>query len=104
MVFQELIVNRLAPREAFVDPVPESDAFFAQLPAQTHLAPLIAREEIDQANVQILDEDAHLFELLKDLPQSASAGIPAGARRQDRPGVYTRAARHADALHSGIQF
>ena len=54
MILQEFLIDRLASPEALFGAVPEADLVLAQLPAQAHVAILIARHEVEQADIQVL--------------------------------------------------
>jgi hypothetical protein len=79
MAVQELPVNGLAPLKALFKIVPETDSGFAQLPAQAHIAILKAAEEVDQADIQVLEHRSGLLKLLQRVPDGGNAGVAVGA-------------------------
>src|SRR5579864_769196 len=103
VVLDKLLIDFLAPAKAFLHAVPEADAVLAELPAQAHFAAVIAGQEIDQADVQVLDQHAHLFQALEGLLERGGAGIAACSKGEKRPGTDTGAAGHADALRGAIE-
>src|SRR5215212_570193 len=82
-----LPLQRLAPRVAGVEVVPEGDVVLALDPAQVHLTALAQRREVDQPPVQVAEDDATVGELgragaelderLADLPAAAATAVPA---------------------------
>src|SRR5215212_254070 len=82
-----LPLQRLAPRVAGVEVVPEGDVVLALDPAQVHLTALAQRREVDQPPVQVAENDAAVGELgsagaelderLTDLPAAAATAVAA---------------------------
>ena len=58
MVVDEVLVDRPAPREAFVDAVPVVDIVLIHAPAQVNFFAAEQRREIDQADVEIFHQNA----------------------------------------------
>src|ERR1700710_3143305 len=57
-------VDRFPPREALFEPVPRGDGAFPDLPAEQHLFAMALRREVEQAEVEVLEDDAQLLELV----------------------------------------
>src|SRR6266542_6851696 len=61
------VIERLPPREALVDPVPEGDLRLAHMPAQENVLAVAQRGEVEQPFLEALHldtgvvEDAHAF-------------------------------------------
>src|ERR1700677_990510 len=98
MAVAELLVDGFASLKPLVEAVPESDSGFAQLPAQTHVAVLKTAEEVDQADVQILDERAGFFDLFERVLKGGDTGVAAGAHGLELALVDTHASGGADPL------
>src|SRR5438034_10101038 len=57
-------VDRFPPGVALFQPVPGRDRLFPDLPAEQHLLAFAHRREVEQAQVEILQDDAELLELV----------------------------------------
>ncbi len=104
MLFQEILVDRLAAPKAFLESMPEVDAGFAELPAQAHVLILEAGQEVDQSNVEVFDLRAKVFDLFEGFLQSGGAGITAGSEGEMAAGVHLCAAGDSNALRGLFQF
>src|SRR4051794_9110302 len=70
--------NGLSPRVAGVDLVPVADLLFAQLPAQVDVAGLVAADEVDQADLVVLQLAADLAQLVDEVFQPAHGRVELG--------------------------
>ena len=78
MVFEKLLIDRLAPSKSLVDTMPEPDAGLPELPAKINLFTVELGGEIDEADVQILDHASVLLDLFEYLLQSGSDQLAVG--------------------------
>jgi hypothetical protein len=78
MVFEKLLVNRLAAPESLVDAVPELDAALAQLPAEVNFFAVEQRWKIDEPDIEILD---HATKLVNPLDGNCWRSRAASSRR-----------------------
>src|SRR5262245_49531902 len=60
------VAQRLAPGEALVRSVPEGDLVLAKLPAEEDLPAVAQRGEVEEATVEVLDQDALGLDPLHD--------------------------------------
>src|SRR5579864_977620 len=102
MIVNKIVINRLASAKSFLQTVPETDSILAQFPAKAHRLPLVVREKVDQADVDVLDQSAGLLHAIGCVLQRSGAGIAAGAHGEVGAGIDSRTSRHADAL--GVVF
>src|SRR5229473_3214000 len=57
-------VDRFPPGVALFEPVPGRDRLFPDVPAEQHLFAFAHRREVEQAEVEVLQDDAQLLELV----------------------------------------
>jgi hypothetical protein len=104
MVVEKLAVDCLPAPEPVLDVMPETDAGFAETPAQIDFAVLVKSREIDQPGIRILDLDAHLGDLLDDRFQRSRCRVLAGTRSQYLLAGQSYAAEEGDAMFDRIEF
>jgi len=98
MILNKIVIDRFAAAKSFFESVPKTDLILTQFPAKTDRLPLIAREKIDQSDVDVLDQGASLLHPIGRVFQGSGAGIAAGTKSQMRSGIDPRSSCHADAL------
>src|SRR5579862_8182549 len=103
MLAQKMLVDRPAAPKSVLGFVPESDASLAQFPAQTNLAILIQAQEIDQADIQILDQRAGPLDLAERLLERRRAGVAPGANREPGAAVHLRSAGGANTRDIAVE-
>src|SRR5579883_1691155 len=101
---QEVVVNRFAAAETFLNSLPEFGLLLAELPAQVDLPASIRGKKIDQADIEVLHHRAGLFHPADGVAHRRRAGIAPGFARQISAAIHTRSAGNADMLHARIQF
>jgi hypothetical protein len=88
-----------AAGEAFVDAVPVVDIVLIHAPAEIDFFAAEQRGEIDQADVEILHQNAEVFDALHGVFQRLGVGIVLRFPRLGRGGIHIDAAHHQNALH-----
>ena len=83
----KVLVDGPAAAEAFVDAVPVVDVGFVHAPAEIDFLAAEQRGEIDQAGVEILDQNAHLFDAFDEIFQRLGVGVVLGFPRLGIGGV-----------------
>src|SRR3989304_3677260 len=88
-----VVPERLAAGKALLEAVPVANLRLPQAPAEVHLLPSPAGQEVHQAKIEILDDAAHDFDLphpvvdLREKPGALLLGSGVAAARQGPTGA-----------------
>src|ERR1051326_8031263 len=98
MVRHEMLVDLLTSRKSLVHTVPESDIVLIHAPAEVDFFAAIKSREIHQTDVQVLYQNADLFNLLESLLEHLPVMIALGTTRFDHAEIDGNPTHHQDAL------